>query len=173
MYHIAKGHHDCAESTIIPVTDADKTYTVTCKIPNNCLYNFNNKKYNLQSNKIEGHSFGLDHHKDSIRTAYRPKFASDGLTPKNQFAILAYYYNKGKSYPFYLFTVNPNQQFSYTVTIDRANNKITWTWIVGIKTGTKSFPYDFTNVPTWGYELFFYFGGDKTAPNDMTIDINK
>lgn len=34
---------------------------------------------------------------------------------------------------------------------------------------SEKIPFDFSGVPRWGFRLFPYFGGNKTAPHDMTI----
>jgi len=169
IYHIKKNNHYC-EETRVQAHDGKSEYSVKCKIPAEWLTNFNNKKLNLQSSKIQGQGFSLDHHRDSVRTSFRPVFEADGLTPKGFFGILAYYYNHGKCYQKFLFNVSEGEEFEYSYKMDRLNNTITWTSPKLKK--PKVFPFDWNGVPTWGMTLYPYAGGDFVAPVDLTIEVD-
>ena len=170
IYTIKQGQHYC-EQTRVEAHDGKISWTVRAMLGEDCLYNLNSKKYNQQSNKLEGRGYGLNHHQDSVRVAWRPVFDSTTwLVPQNKFGILAYYYNKGTMYAKSMFQVQPNEWFEYTVTCDRVNNTLTYT-SPKLKV-PKIYYFDWSNVPVWGYKLYFYFGGDKTYPKNMDMEMN-
>lgn len=170
IYHIRKNNHYC-EETHIQQHDGRQSWGIRCSIPKEWLTDFKNKKYNGQSSKIEGLTYGLDNHRDSIRTSLRPVFDSTGLIPQGYFGILAYFYNHGKRYEKFLFHVNVDEVFEYYYTIDKAHNIIAWT--SPKMRQSKVFTFNFNGVVDWGLEQFTYFGGDKASPCDLTLSVER
>ncbi len=170
IYHIKRGNHYC-EETHIQQHDGRTSWGIRCSIPKEWLTDFKNKKYNQQSSKIEGISFGIDNHRDSIRTALRPVFDKTGLIPQGYFAILAYFYNHGVRQEKFLFHVNVDEVFEYYITIDKSKNCIYWD--SSKMKDAKKFTFGFNGVVDWGLEQYNYFGGTQAAPCDLTLKVER
>lgn len=124
-----------------------------------CLYSFDdNDIYDI--NKLYGLSTSYHHHVQSARFGWR---CLDG----ENIEILTYSYdNSERLQSEVLGTVKPNENFYCKLEIKK-----------------DKFIYNFNNVKTvevekgnsWWmkYRLYPYFGGNKTAPHDMFIYINK
>jgi len=126
-----------------------------------CLYKFNDVD-DFDINKLFGISFGF-HHKNSARFGWNVE--------EGQIAIYAYCYKLGIRYSRRIAIIPINKIF-----------------IFEINTYDVYFEFKITNYDgkiislaniakakccKWGYKLFPYFGGNKTAPHTMTIKMKE
>ena len=121
-------------------------------------------KDDLDISKLAGFSYGC-HHKDSIRIGWTPDFHKEGY-----FILYFYIYNNGvrKMIKFtgiralvdYSLTISLLPEINY-VTFDMTNN----CGFSPVK-ASEMFVVPKTKI---GYFLWFYFGGNKTAPKDMMV----
>ena len=120
-----------------------------------CLYSFGDVD-DFDVNKLFGRSFGM-HHQDSVRFGWRPD--------KNKIAIFSYTYTNGKRDMNQLFTCDIGKK--YTMSMDCKENLA----ILEIVYNQSKIRYavDVLSKKKWGYKLYPYFGGNKTAPQDVNI----
>jgi hypothetical protein len=115
-------------------------------------------------NKLFGVSFG-QHHKNSIRIGWN----NEGGDIK----LYYYAYENGYRSWNYIGACKQHEAQSMVLEFDFANNKI---YITNSATGsidsirTREIPYKFPLFKL-GYYLFPYFGGNRTAPKDVYIDL--
>ena len=122
-----------------------------------CYYPYiNNDSKDL--NKLFGYG-AYDHHINSVRFAWRPDFETGKIE------IFAYWYEtqiRGMKK-----ICNVSTGVFNTFSIEREND------MYMLKVNTKSIIVDFEKKrPIWR-KGFPYFGGNNTAPNDMTIEFKK
>lgn len=133
----------------------------------NCLYDLgNNNNYDI--NKFFGLTWGLDPLKNSFRI---------GWNCAKQNGMIQYYYyihNNGKRNPgptddpfkTLIYESLPGIEKRFLVTFHREQI------LVGVVDETlDSIPFNFQGVPNWGVYNHLYFGGNQTAPHDMTVRI--
>ena len=127
----------------------------------NCLY----IPQNDDTNKLVGFSLGKSHD-NSLRFGWRCTSTS-GLIQ-----IMCYYYINKKMYYKPLLYVKPEKEYVYIVeysenkyrfTVKNSNNEFITNFETEVLKREKSY---------YSYNLYFYFGGDLTAPHDMQIKIN-
>jgi len=138
-----------------------KVYDRTISFSKECWWKTprNNDDYDI--NKLCGFSYGF-HQKNSLRIGWIPDFKN-----KNQIILFAYWHNNSSQHFFkYLTSIPTETQFDVEIVCGKKkayfkiNKKIT-----SIAFKKPSF--------TLGYYLYPYFGGNNTAPNNMTIKITK
>jgi hypothetical protein len=129
-----------------------------------CRYETEDKKNQLDINKLFGLSFGL-HHKNSARFGWRDN-------GEGKIDILAYVYRNGKrvteSEGIYIETVEVGR--TYTMDITVTNDVYMFTIIKGSKLVGATI-VDHGDLLPIGYYLNPYFGGDEKAPHDMVIEL--
>jgi len=159
-FKIKKGNHHSGFYPNIHLGLSSISYEVL--FTESCLYKFNDiDDYDV--NKLFGISFGL-HHKNSARFGWNV----DGSKIK----IFAYCYKLGVRYirdiaslpidKIHIFQINVYKAYYEFKITDFDGNVLGWTNITKAQ-GTKK----------WGYKLFPYFGGNKPAPQDITIKMKK
>jgi len=136
-----------------------------------CIYNLGSVDQ-FDWNKVYGVGFGFSHHKDSYRIGSR----WDNLSGKMQLAH--YSYNHSVRSYVDMCAVELNQQCQSYITFDRDANCISN--VISVFNNAEptviynnSVPFDFKNVPTWGFMLYPYFGGNEAAVSDYTVKINR
>lgn len=156
IYKIKKGKHSYFHFPKLQLSNKLTGYAV---FDSSCLYNFDNEdKYDI--NKLCGLSASWYHHKDSARLGWR---CVDGKVIE----IFAYYYINSERVWEHLDTIRPFDILDFC--IEFKNNRI-YTTIHSINGGkTKITP--FKKPPLIKYQLFPYFGGNKSAPHDVYITI--
>lgn len=121
-------------------------------------------EYNIQNddqedvNKLFGVSFGL-HHKNSARFGWR------WSVDKRKIEILTYTYIDGVRDFVSLQFVDLNETLTLTL-IAKADTYY-------FKIGTSELLINKNISPSYGYFLYPYFGGNKVAPHNIIININK
>lgn len=112
----------------------------------------------LDINKLFGYSIGFNHHKNSVRFGWN--------CIKGELCIYTYCYFNGERKMDFLTTIKPNTENKFSIndkgdyylfTVIDHNDKITQTKIDKVK---KSF---------FKFNLWPYFGGNRTAPHDIKI----
>lgn len=124
-----------------------------------------------QVNKLVGISLLPHHHVNSIRIGWRWD------TTTNQIEFLSYkYHNCVRSYK-HICYVSLNEDTIINVSAKLSQNKMFWTYTV--KVNNYLFDSDvhiigekLSKIPVM-YECFPYFGGIKSAPQDITIKLYK
>ena len=120
----------------------------------------------LDINKLAGFSYGL-HHKNSIRIGWIPSFINQG-----KFSLCFYIYNNGERYFQAFADINPGTE--YKLTISLKDGKVFFE-LKSEKSNESVIDSVNFVVPKFklGYYLWFYFGGNKTAPKRMVVFLNK
>lgn len=155
-YNIKKGRHFCWHwFKFFFKKECILTHDV--KFTSSCLYKFGDVD-DFDINKLFGRSFGM-HHKNSVRFGWRPE--------KDKILISSYVY------------INGIREFNdvcicdidktYTFTIDCKDKLV----LLEISTDTYKTKYGIKLEKScnFGYKLYPYFGGNKTAPHDICIQI--
>jgi hypothetical protein len=139
-----------------------------CMFSEDCLYDMEGvDKFDI--NKLYGFTTTFYHHRQSARVGWR---CIDG----ENIQIVTYSYNDGFREPHecdILGVVKPNEKFRCGI-VDLETSYL-YTFKMNDGTGETTFFHD-AKKPDWfffHYLLFPYFGGNKTAPHDMVIYINK
>ena len=171
LYTIKKGKHFASGLNFNPHYGLDKlSFSITPHV--NCLYTLGNAN-DYDINKFFGVTWGLDPLKNSFRI---------GWNCSKQNGMIQYYYyfhNKGSRWPG---TIDdpyktlicesfPGSLENFTLKFNRRANTITL--LRGNGLNFTMFPFDFNGVPNWGVYNHPYFGGDETAPHDMSMKIIK
>jgi hypothetical protein len=114
-------------------------------------------------NKLYGFSdCGNRHHKNSARIGWRPTKDIDKVQ------LVAYVYNNGKRLTAkHLADVDIFKRTKTQITLDRNN----YYFKVG-NNPTVSMPRGCNKKRVTGYRLYPYFGGNKTAPHEVRIDLD-
>ena len=113
-------------------------------------------------NKLAGIGFGFNHQNNSVRLAWVPDFTTQGVIK-----IYGYTYDEKK--------VAPKFTFQYITSVhvgeicearieSHGNYAIT---VKGVTINMDNIKAD----PNLCFHLYPYFGGNNTAPHDMTIDL--
>lgn len=119
-------------------------------------------------NKLFGLSYGM-HHTNSVRFGWR----SLGDYSDN-IEILAYCYVDGKrvvedGINLFIAMVNINREYRYQIIVSDNSYSLTIHNDKNVMIGHKSIPHN--KLPFWGYKLYPYFGGNRTAPHNITIKL--
>lgn len=121
-------------------------------------------------NKLLGYSYGYHHH-NSIRLGWVPAHK------ENEFELYLYRYEKGVRQINYLMNIGSNESYNVFFDEDFKKNRL----VVSIKKSNdksstqfllRNFSHQYPKI-RFGYSLWFYFGGNKTAPRNMACSIIK
>ena len=157
LYRIAKGRHGSLHFRPF-ICKRFLKYRVL--FTNSCLYNLGNHNQ-LDINKLFGLAFGIHHHRNSVRVGWR----TDGVSDK--ISLFAYYYVNGERKWSPLCEVEPNRLYDLSIDV------VPGAYVFEVEDVQSSASFTYTvsrpRVPWPGYYLYPYFGGNETAPHDMTI----
>jgi len=135
----------------------------TFKYERNCWYARPDDHVDwLDINKLTGISLGL-HKNNSLRIGWRPLYDQ-----KEQIELFAYFYNHGNRFFQSVAQVQTDKVYQFQLRMRRSESKAVLE-IDGI--GETGLDFEFPST-WWGYYLYPYFGGNKTAPQDMTIHVS-
>ena len=115
-------------------------------------------------NKLFGFGTSLNHHKNSVRFAWKPDFENKGVIE-----IYAYQYNGGERQFKHVTDVPVNKNILYTISLDGLTSEFNIynpDDEYGIHSVEMKYPLSNINV---GFKLFPYFGGDNKSPQTMRI----
>ena len=127
---------------------------------NTCKYEIP-KEDQEDINKLFGYTLGFNHHKDSARFGW---FYQD-----KTIHLHAYVYDNGVRKSKLIKNLDLNTQYVLTL-VDEGNN-----WLFSVDDGWSVIGS--VKIPKscefkYGYKLWPYFGGNNTAPHDITIQMN-
>lgn len=115
-------------------------------------------------NKLAGIGFGTNHHNNSVRLTWVPDFASQGMIN-----VYGYTYDEKKADPKFV------SVFIKSVHVDEpVTGKIESRegfYFITVKDVTVKMD-NVNSDPKLCFRLFPYFGGNNTAPHDMTIELD-
>lgn len=157
-YTIEKGHHRSGVFFSLRLMDVNTDYDFS--FDENCWFELKEED-DYDINKLCGFSYGL-HHNDSIRLGWRPS------AEKSKIDLFTYYYNNGKRDFKFLCTIHTDRIHNATIELLNDSFLVSVRDSLGKNVGVGSVPFEFPKLKL-GYFLFPYFGGNKTAPNDMNI----
>ena len=120
----------------------------------------------LDINKFFGFTFG-DRHKNSIRVGWTPYFNNKG-----KFTLYFYLYNKGVRSFFRFTEVMADTDYSIKILLEYGRVTFELFSDSGESSAKSSERFEVPKKRI-GYYLWFYFGGNKTAPKDMRAYIKK
>jgi len=121
----------------------------------------------LDINKLAGFSFGY-HHCNSIRIGWVPNFKKEGTI-----SLWIYNYNKSARCFFPLVDIECGKDYQVDISFNKQNKEhqyVSFEVFDGSGEQIKKQSAEFT-LPAIliGYYLWFYFGGNKTAPKKMEL----
>ncbi len=162
-YHIRAGRHYAPHLPKL-YFGIKKKFVITVCFKEGCEYRFQGED-SSDVNKLFGVSFG-QHHKNSIRIGWN----SDG---SGLIKLFYYAYENGYRSWSYIGTCKQHESQAIVLELDFNSNSV---FITNSTTGsidsirTKSIDYKYPAY--WiGYYLFPYFGGNRTAPTDVYIQL--
>lgn len=153
-YTIKKGEHYASPNGFVPVDTAELKFTVL--FDSSAVYTTTNPENQDDINKLYGFADnGAQHHQYSARMGWR---WSDGAL-----RLFAYVYNAGKVTSEEISTVPIGTPVRCRITV--AGDQ----YVFYCNEWVKTLPRASTTPKAKGYLLYPYFGGDETAPHDVTI----
>lgn len=118
----------------------------------------NNDDYDI--NKLCGFSYGF-HQNNSLRIGWVPDFKN-----KNEIILFAYWYNDSSKHFKFITSVPIETEFDVEIVCGKKK--------AYFRVNKKIVSIDYKKPKCkFGYNLYPYFGGNSTAPNDMHIRIRK
>jgi len=158
---IKKNHHSSKLFGFLPHIGftLKNEISLTCKFDSSCLYDLQDID-NYDTNKLYGVSTSYNHMIQSARIGWR---CLDG---KN-IEVMAFVHDEHKFLePQVLGTVKPNEEFFCKILVEDFKFDFIFKTesqfkVIGIAKKTKGWKFK--------YELFPYFGGNRTAPHNMCL----
>ena len=161
-YIIKKGRH---YSNHLPKLWIGKKLILSAKVKmdKNCWFKLE-EPADYAINKLVGWSYGF-HHKNSIRIGWRPS-----IDRKNWIELHLYIYERGGRRQHYIDLIECNTENKIDITYHPDKSRITYSLYraIVISNGVMNAKL---KTSWWGYYLFPYFGGTKTAVVDTRIDL--
>lgn len=166
FYEIKKGNHYCSMSVFEKIGAIGwkvKTMDLKFSFRSECWWAPPRNTDDLDLNKLAGIGFGPNHHNNSVRLAWVPDFDNQGVIK-----IFGYTYdekNEGPKFE-YLFIKSVNVLEPCTGKIESRDGAYFLT-----VNGTTVQMANQKADPNLCFRLYPYFGGNNTAPHDMTIEL--
>lgn len=156
VYKINKGKHSTVAPFVLRTTTAFK---FEATFDGSAVYQTHNHINQADINKLYGIAdCGTEHHSNSARFGWR--WYNDKLE------IHAYTYQNRERQSQLIGVVELNKTYSYEIRMEENN----YVFTLGDRSVT--LPRG-CHGPATGYQLYPYFGGDETAPHDITIAIKE
>ncbi len=166
FYKIKKGEHYASVSFFEKLGAMGwkvKSMNISFLFRSECWWSPPRNNDDFDQNKLAGIGYGLNHHQNSVRLTWVPDFDHQGVMK-----IFGYTYDERKSDPKFSYslitTVNVLQPCQGSIIAEGNQYKIT---VNGVSVSMENTNPD----PSLCFRLFPYFGGNNTAPHDMTIEI--
>jgi hypothetical protein len=163
-YLIKKGNHYCNVNIferLFAIGWKVKQFSVSFRLNKECWWAPPRNSDDNDLNKLCGISFGVNDHSNSVRFAWVPDFTQNGVIK-----IYGYVYDKLSS--------GHVSKFITSVKVDEVNSgviKVSGNQYI-LTVGATSISMDNTHGDSnLCFRLYPYFGGNNTAPNDMTIGL--
>lgn len=152
IFKIKKGSHKSAYS--LKYTDKN-VITFNVKFDSSSIYETIDPINQYDVNKLFGISDGKSHIKNSARFGWR--------YVNNKLELMAYTHFEGIFHFEKICNIEPNKEYTCQLSLED-------TYVFRIDTFEVKMPR-FRNESAKNYYLYPYFGGDETAPHDITIKI--
>lgn len=157
-YHIASGEHYSDQSTFMAVNYKEQKFLV--KFDSSAIYQTVDPANQYDINKLYGFSDnGKQHHEFSARVGWR---WSDGAL-----RLFGYIYNNSVVSYQEIGAVSIGEQHTCSIKVSGSS------YIFTVDGKSITMPRESAGDAAVGYKLYPYFGGDETAPHDMTISIKE
>jgi hypothetical protein len=140
-----------------------KTLSVKFCFRNQCWWAPPRNTDDLDLNKLAGIGYGTNHHNNSVRLSWVPDFDNQGMIK-----VFGYTYDEKKTGQKFAMSFIKSVRVGQTVSgkIESRDNGYF------ITVGDVTVKMDNINVdPKLTFKLYPYFGGNNTAPHDMTIEL--
>lgn len=154
-YLIRKGNHYCDQNAVKSVSTSEMKFTA--KFNTSAMYTTIDPVNQYDINKLWGFSEGLNHQYNSARIGWNYY--------GNALRLHAYVYSKGVRYSQEITTIPVGAEIACGIKLSGSKYLITANGI------TVTMPRGLSTSRASGYQLYPYFGGDETAPQDITIDL--
>ena len=155
-FTILKGSHYSDQFLYKSINFLNLSSILTFKVnfDKSCIYNLNSPDQ-LDINKLFGFSNGFNHHKYSARFGW-----NSGVDKIN---IFSYVYDSGKRKSNLISKIETDRYYKMAIVDDNTN------WIFAIDNYCTMVPK--SEKFKIGYKLWPYFGGNNTAPQDLSINM--
>lgn len=155
LFTIKKGNHFCDQTRVKSVTTSQMNFVV--KFNETAMYTTQDPINQTDINKLWGFSEGSDHQFNSARIGWA--YHTGALR------LYAYTYANGVRSYRELSTIALNTLIPCSIALEGSTYRIT------ANGQTVSLPRGLSTPQASGYQLFPFFGGDETAPQDITLYI--
>lgn len=151
---IAKGSHNSDKNVFKQLSKVEMKFIV--KFNNSAIYQTVDPANQPDINKLYGFSDNnQEHHTNSARIGWR--------WHNNQLELLAYIYNNTVQTDKFITVVPLNQEISCSI---KAEGSF---YTFKVNNTTVTMPRVSTTTGAVGYQLYPYFGGDETSPQEIKI----
>lgn len=165
LYKIKKNRH-YSQWTMPQLHLHASGFKIIVKFSENCIYNKSELGYDWADiNKLYGLGFGLNHHNNSFRIGWR----AEG----KKIHLFSYWYDNHKLNYDSIGIINVNEEYAITVNFGTKKTNVTVFNKNSITYMYNTIIFNRYNKCFFGFVLNPYFGGNKTAPHDMEINILK
>lgn len=154
-YLIRKGNHYCDQNTVKSVSTSEMKFTA--KFNSSAIYTTIDPVNQFDINKLWGFSEGLNHQYNSARIGWN--------YDNNVLRLHGYVYSKGVRYSQEITTIPLNTEILCSIKL------VGSTYLITANGKSVTLPRGLSTTRASGYQLYPYFGGDETAPQDITIDL--
>lgn len=154
-YKIRAGQHYCDQNTLKSISTSQMNFVA--RFNTSAIYTTALAVNQYDINKLWGFSEGYNHQYNSARVGWR---YSD-----NALRLFGYVYSKGTRYSQEICTIPFDTDISCSIKLNGT------TYLITANTTTVTLPRGSTTTKASGYQLYPYFGGDETAPHDITIGL--
>ncbi|MBM3432548.1 MAG: hypothetical protein FJX92_06060 [Bacteroidetes bacterium] len=155
LFTIKKGNHFCDQSRVKAVTTSQMDFTV--RFNASAIYTTLDPANQADINKLWGFSEGNDHQFNSARIGWA--YHNGALR------LYAYVYDKGVRSHQEITPVSLNTNIPCSIKLSGD------TYLISENGMTVTMPRGLNTPQANGYQLFPYFGGDETAPQDISLHI--
>ena len=152
---IRKGNHYCDQNTVKSISTSEMKFTA--KFNQSAIYTTIDPVNQYDINKLWGFSEGLNHQYNSARIGW--SYNNSALR------LYGYVYSKGVRYSQEIAAVNLDTEILCSIKLSGSS------YLISANGVTVILPRGLSTTRASGYQLYPYFGGDETAPHDITIDI--
>jgi len=154
-FTIRRGNHFCDQSRVKAISTSNMSFTV--KFNASAVYTTVDPANQTDINKLWGFSEGSDHQFNSARIGWA--YHSGALR------LYAYVYDKGVRAHQEITPVTLNTVIPCSIKLNGAN------YLISANGLTVTMPRGLSTPQANGYQLYPFFGGDETAPQDITLHI--
>jgi len=157
-YSIRQGQQYCDQNAFITVAYSELKFTV--KFDNTAKYQTIDPTNQDDINKLYGFSDNKKSHQE-----YSARFGWNWT--RDSLRLFAYVYNNGVRTSKEISVIKTDIEYACSIKVSDS------IYLFALNDKTLAMPRESTTAKAEGYKLFPYFGGDETAPHDITIWIRE